>query len=344
MLRVGLIGYGLAGQAFHAPNIRTVPGMELACIMERSGSLAQQRYPNVRVVRTIDELLADKGIQLCVVATPNTSHFDVGKQCLLAGRDVVIDKPFAPTLAEAEELVRLGKENKRLLTVFHNRRLDGDFLTVKKLVDSGVLGRIAEYEVRYDRFRPEPKLSVWREQAKPGSGVMFDLSPHLIDQALTLFGQPKSITASAFQQREGIVVDDAFDICLQYPGLRVMLRGRVLAYAPGPHFLLHGTKGTFMKWGMDPQEDRLRNGEEPAGDDWGEEAESQWGTLSLADGSPPKKIKTERGDYRQFYAMMRDAIVHNVPLEITPQQSLATMRVIELAYQSSREGKTVSWE
>lgn len=347
MLRVGVIGFGLAGQAFHAPVIDGVEGMELACILERRGSNASARYPKVRVARSLDELLSDKTIQLCVVATPNDSHFELAQACLLAGRDVVVDKPFAPTLKESEELVRIAAEHGRLITVYQDRRWDGDFQTIKKLVSSGALGAVAEYEARFDRFRPEPKANAWRERADhPGAGVLFDLGPHVIDQALVLFGEPQSITASAFCQRKSSQVDDAFDVCLDYPWMKAELRGRILAYSPGPHFLIHGTKGTFVKYGMDPQEEILRSEKYPRGKDWGPdwgvEKEELWGTLSLV-GEPSRKIKSERGDYRGFYANVRDAIEKGAPLDVTPQQALRTMRGVLLAHKSSREARTVKW-
>ena len=347
MVRVGLIGFGLAGQAFHAPVIRGVPGMELGCILERRGTRAREKYPEVRVARTIEELLLDEEIRLCVVATPNDSHFELARACLLAGRDVVVDKPFAPTLAESEELVRLARERGRLITVYQDRRWDGDFFTVKKLVASGKLGKIVEYECRFDRFRLEPKANAWRERAdQPGAGVLFDLGPHVIDQALVLFGEPRTITASAFCQRETSQVDDSFDVCMEYTGLRAMGRARIIAFAPGPHFLIHGTKGSFVKCGMDPQEARLRGENVPDGTDWGadwgEEAESFWGTLSVV-GEPSVKVKTERGDYRGFYADVRDAIEKKVPLDVTPEQALRTMRAVMLAHKSSREKRTVEW-
>ncbi len=347
MVRVGLIGFGMAGQAFHAPVIRGVPGMELACILERRGTRAQEKYPEVRVARTLDELLADKEIQLCVIATPNDSHFEFARACLLAGRDVVVDKPFAPTLAESEQLVRLAEEHGRLITVYQDRRWDGDFGTVKKIVRSGRLGTIVEYECRYDRFRLEPKANAWREKAdQPGAGVLFDLGPHVIDQALVLFGEPRAITASAFCERETSQVDDSFDVCLEYPRLRAMGRARIVAYAPGPHFLIHGTNGSFVKYGMDPQEARLRGEQCPDGldwgADWGVEAEELWGTLSLV-GESSVKVKTERGDYRGFYANVRDAIEKKAPLDVTPEQALRTMRAVILAHKSSREKRTVEW-
>jgi len=352
MVRVGLIGFGLAGQAFHAPVIRGVPEMELACIVERRSSRAREKYPDVVVARTVEELLADKEIQLCVIATPNDSHFELARTCLLAGRDVVVDKPFAPTLRESEELVRLAAECGRLITVYQERRWDGDFETVKKIVQSGRLGTIVEYECRFDRFRPEPKANAWRERAdQPGAGILFDLGPHVIDQALVLFGEPRSITASAFCERETSRVDDSFDVCLEYSnsgaGLRAMARARIIAFAPGPHFLIHGTKGSFLKYGTDPQEARLRGEDLPRGTDWGadwgEEAESFWGTLSLV-GEPSVKVKTECGDYRGFYANVRDAIEKKAPLEVTPQQALRTMRAVMLGHKSSRERRTVGWE
>jgi scyllo-inositol 2-dehydrogenase (NADP+) len=346
-VRVGLIGFGLAGQAFHAPVIRGVPGLELACILERGGTRAQEKYPGVRVARTLEELLSDKTIQLCVIATPNDSHFELAKACLLAGRDVVVDKPFAPTLRESEELVRLAAERGRLITVYQDRRWDGDFGTVKKIVQSGQLGTVVEYEARFDRFRLEPKANAWRERAdQPGAGVLFDLGPHVIDQALVLFGEPQAITASAFCQRQTSQVDDAFDVCLEYPGLRAMARARIIAFAPGPHFLIHGTGGSFVKSGMDPQEERLRTGNFPSGTDWGAdwgvEAESLWGTLSMV-GEPSVKVKTERGDYRGFYANVKDAIEKNAALDVTPEQALRTMRALMLAHKSSRERRTVQW-
>lgn len=348
MVRVGLIGFGLAGQAFHAPVIQGVPGMELTCILERHGSAAQQKYPGVRVARTLEDLLADNTIQLCVVATPNDSHFDLARTCLLAGRDVVIDKPFAPTMEESEELVRLAAERGRLVTAYHERRFDGDFLTLKQIVQSGKLGRIVEYECRFDRFRLESRPGAWRERAGyPGAGVLFDLGPHVIDQALVLFGEPRSITASAFCQRESSVVDDAFDVCLEYPELRAMVRARMIVYAPGPHLLIHGTKGSFIKYGMDPQEPRLRSASVPSsmnwGGDWGEDAQALWGALSVV-GEPVVKVRTERGDYRRFYANVRDAIEKKTPLEIPSDQVLRSMRALLLAHKSSRERRTVAWD
>jgi predicted dehydrogenase len=346
MVRVGLIGFGLAGQAFHAPVIRGVPGMELACILERHGAKAKEKYPEVRVARTLDEMLSDHAIKLCVVATPNDSHFSYTKACLEAGRDVVVDKPFAPTLGEAEQLVRLAADRRRLVTVYQDRRWDGDFQTVKRLLNSGAVGAVAEYEARFDRFRLESK-NVWRERADhPAAGVLWDLGPHLIDQALVLFGEPETIWAAAFCQRRDSKIDDSFDVHMEYSHLRATLRARSIAYAPGPHLLIHGTEGSFVKYGMDPQEEILRSENCPDGPawgaDWGEEPEERWGRLSRV-GGETSKVKTERGDYRGFYANVRDAMEKGSPLDVTPEQALRTMRGILLAHKSSREGRRVRW-
>jgi predicted dehydrogenase len=290
MVRVGLIGFGLAGQAFHAPVIRGVQGMGLACILERHGSNAKQKYPEVRVARTLDEMLSDQSIDLCVVATPNDSHFSYAKACLEAGLHVVVDKPLTPTLAEAEQLARLAADRGRLLTVYQDRRWDGDFQTVKKLVKSGALGKIAEYEARFDRFRLEPKANAWRERVESAAaGVLWDLGPHLIDQALVLFGTPETIWATAIRQRSTSQVDDSFDVQMEYPHLQATLRARIIAFAPGPHLLIHGSEGSYIKYGMDPQEEILRSPKCPDGPDWGEswgeEPEERWGTLSRVVGT-----------------------------------------------------------
>ena len=342
MIRVGVLGFGLAGEVFHSPTIRAVPGMELACILERSGSKAKAKYPEVRVARTLDELLSDESIELCVVGTPHNTHFDYAKRCLRAGRNVVVDKPFTITLREAEVLIALANEKKRLLTVYQNRRWDGDFQTVEKLLKSGILGQMAEYEARFERFRPELRAGNWRERNEPGNGMLLELGPHLVDQALTLFGTPRAITAELFRQREGSQVDDAFDVCLEYPNLRASVRARIIAYSPSPHFVVHGTKGSFVKYGMDPQEELLKAGALPEGPGWGEDPEEMWGTLALQ-GQGEKKVRTEKGNYPGFYANVRDALLNGTAPAVTLQQAWLSMRALELAEQSSRERRTVNW-
>lgn len=346
MLKVGLIGFGLAGQAFHAPVIRTTPGLELSCILERHGSLAQEKYPGIRVARTLDDMLNDRGIQLCVVATPNTTHFELARRCMEAGRNVVVEKPLAVTSQGADELTRVAERTGRVLSVYQNRRWDGDFLTVKKLLASDRLGRIVQYESNWDRFRPKARVHIWRESGEPGSGVLYDLGSHLIDQAMALFGQPDAITADERIMREGAQAIDAFDVRMHYAGLDVTLRTSLLACAPRPRFCIFGTQGSFLQLKFDPQEGRLRRGETPDQPDWGDEPESEWGTVYIADGDSVRteKVKTEKGDYRKFYSNVRDAILTGSPLAVTAQDGLRTLHAIELARASSKRRCTVAWE
>jgi predicted dehydrogenase len=283
---------------------------------------------------------------LVVVATSNTSHFDLAKKCLLAGRDVIIDKPFAPTYAEAAELAELAEKNRRILSVYQNRRWDGDFLTVQRLFAENKLGRVVLFESHFDRFRPHLKAGAWRERPEPGSGLVFDLGPHLIDQTLVLFGVPEAISADVRIEREGGVVDDAFDVVFHYPKMRALLRASVLVSTPTPRFAIHGTQGGYLKYGLDPQEDALKRGEAPSGEFWGYEVPERWGTLLTLRGEDfvSEKFPTLPGNYRGYYENVRDAILGIAPLAVTPQQALQVMKALELAMESSRTRCLVAWE
>jgi scyllo-inositol 2-dehydrogenase (NADP+) len=345
MIDVGLIGFGLAGRAFHAQVIRAVPGLRLAAILQRSGNEAAALYPDVRIVRTADELLAIKEIRLVVIATPNDSHYPLAQQCLAAGRDVLVDKPFTTTLEEAIALVEFAKQQNRLLTVYQNRRYDGDFQAIRQLVASGGLGRIVRFESNYDRFRPQLRPGSWRERVGPGSGIFFDIAPHLIDHALLLFGLPEALTADIRMEREGAVADDAFDLVFHYPrGLRADLRSSILAAATRPRFLLHGTQGAFLKQSFDPQESNLRRGYIPTDSAWGAEPEENWGLLTLSESGAmtQRRVPSENCDYRDFYANLRDAILGKAKLAVSPEWALDVMRLLELARQSSNERRTIS--
>ena len=344
-IHVGLIGFGLAGRVFHAPMIRAVNGLRLAAILERRGDEARGRYPDVRIVRTLDEMLAIESIRLIVIATPNSTHHSLAAQCLQAGRDIVVDKPFATTYAEAAELVRIAKRSGRMITVFQNRRWDGDFRTIRSLINKKTLGRIVLFESHFERYRPKLRPGAWREGTEPGSGILFDLGPHLLDQALVLFGAPLAVSADVRIEREGAAADDAFDVVLYYSTLRAVLRSTMLACDPGPRFIVHGTEGSYVKHGLDPQEDALVRGETPRNSGWGLEPKERWGTLALSqDGAITRaQIATEAGDYRRYYENVRDAIVSGAPLDVTPEQALTVMRLLELARQSSRERRTLDF-
>jgi len=346
MIEVGLVGFGLAGRAFHAPVIRAVPGLHLAAIVQRSGNEAAEKYPDVRIVRSLDELLAMKEIQLVVIATPNDTHYAFARQCLEAGRDVLVDKPFTTTLEEANSLVQIAKSTGRLLTVYQNRRYDGDFQAILKLVMDGTLGHIVRFETAYDRYRPQLKPGAWRETRRAGSGILFDIAPHLIDHALMLFRLPEAVTADVRVERESAIADDAFDITLHYPkSVRAVLRSSILAAAPRPRFVLLGTQGSFVKQTFDPQETNLRRGFIPSDSSWGAEPEENWGVLTVpfGDAFTERHIPSANCDYRDYYANLRDAILGKATLAVTPEWSLDVMRLILLARDSSEQRRTLPW-
>ena len=347
MINVGLIGFGLAGRSFHAPVIRSVPGLRLAAILHRSGDEAAKIYPDARIVRNVEELLAISDIRLVVIATPNSTHYSIARQCLAAGRDVVVDKPLTTTLAEAMELVKFAQERGRLCTVYQNRRYDGDFQAVQQTVASGRLGRIVRFESNYDRFRPHLKTNAWRERIGNGTGILFDLAPHLIDHALLLFGLPQAVDGDIRVERDEAVVDDSFDLTLHYPGsLRALLRATMLAPVPRPRFLLHGTSGAYVKQAFDVQEPKLRAGRIP----WNEtpsqaEQVENSGVLSLvtAAGTTAQLITAAASDYRDYYANIRDALLGKCAPAVSAEHAINVMRVLELARESSAARRTVVW-
>jgi scyllo-inositol 2-dehydrogenase (NADP+) len=346
MIDVGLIGFGLAGRAFHAQVIRATPGLRLAAVLQRHGNEAAEKYPDVRVVCSVEELLDIRGIRLVVIATPNETHAPIAQQCLEAGRDVVVDKPFATTFKEAAELVELARKCGRLITVYQNRRYDGDFQAIRQIVADGTLGRIVRFETNYDRFRPDLKPGAWRERVGPGSGILFDLAPHLIDHALVLFGLPEAVTADVRAERTVAVVDDAFDVMLHYPaGMRAVLRSTMLAVAPRPRFVLHGTRGAFFKQTFDPQEVNLRRGYIPESGAWGGEPEEDWGVLTTVENDviTKRSVPSASSDYRDYYANARDAILGRAMLAVTPEHALNVMRILEMAQESSRTHGTLAW-
>jgi scyllo-inositol 2-dehydrogenase (NADP+) len=339
-IRTGVIGFGLSGRIFHAAVISATPGLELAGIVQRKGDEAAKAYPNVQIYRSIEELLADPSIRLIAVGTTSFSHFEVAEQCLRADRDVIIDKPFTLTSEEAAQLIRLARGRGRLLTAYQNRRWDGDFKTVEKILVSGLLGRLVTFESHMDRFRPQPRLKIWQESGGPGSGTLFNLGPHLVDQALTLFGKPDSLFTSVRVDRDDASTDDVFDITLFYPRLTAYLRASTVAKAPGARFTLHGTQGSFVKFGIDPQEDALRSGIGFDTPGFGHDPEEAWGNLYL-EGAAPQSVETEAGDYRGIYENVRDALLGKAPLAVQPEQAWRTTRLIEIARESSSQGRVL---
>ena len=354
---VAVVGFGLAGRVFHAPFASAVPGLRLRAIVQRRGEEAALAYPQqktgVTVLRSVEEALADERIGLLVVATPNETHFELAKAALQAGKHVVVDKPFAASSLQAEELELLATARGRVLAPFQNRRWDGDFLTVRGLISAGVLGDLVTFRSGFDRFRPAPREGTWKEGAGEANGLLFDLGPHLIDQALALFGLPRTITASVRRERHRTEIEDAFEIVLTFDGkLRATLSSSMIAAEPAPRFLLHGTKGSFRKWGVDPQEPALvAGGTVPvlgATEEWLREPESAWGEMAIAE-DPVKApgrltrttVRTELGDYRGFYSNVRDAMNGTARLVVTPHDGWRVLRLLELARESSAAGRTL---
>jgi len=333
-LQVALVGYGYVGKTFHAPLIAATPGLALHTVVSSDAAKVAADFPDTRVVAELETALADPVIDLVVIATPNVLHARQAIAALKAGKHVVVDKPFAVTAAEARTMADAAKAAGKLLAVFHNRRWDSDFLTVKRLLDEDALGQIVLVENRYDRFRPEVR-DRWRERAGPGSGAWIDLGPHLLDQALVLFGEPIAISADIGLQRHGATADDYFHVTLRYQTLRVILHGNLLTAAPGPRFAAHGTKASFVKYGLDPQEGQLKAGMTPGADGWGRD--DRPGVLTTVENEVQvhKDVPPEPSDYRGFYAGVRDAILHGAPSPVPVDGALRTMALLELAQAAS---------
>ena len=332
-LRVALAGYGLAGAVFHGPLLAATPGMDVTTVVTRDPDRADQaraRHPGVEVVASVDEALATAP-DVLVVATPNRFHADAARAGFAAGVAVVVDKPLAVTAAEAHGVVDAAKTAGVPLTVFQNRRWDGDFLTLRRLRDEGQLGDILRFESRFERWRPRPKPG-WRETDDPaeGGGTLLDLGPHLVDQALQLFGPPVRTHAEVRTRRPGAQADDDAFLALEHEGGAVShLWMSAVAAAPGPRFRVLGSRAAYVKRGLDGQEDALRAGGDPAAPDWGQEPPEAWGELQAGDERRP--VRTEAGAYPRFYAELRDALAGAAPLPVDPADAVAALALLEEA-------------
>ncbi len=337
-IRCGVIGFGLAGRIFHSAVIDATEGLTLAAVVQRTGDAARAAYPAVPVYRSVEAMLEEADIEVAVVATPNQSHAPLAEQCLRAGKHVVIDKPVAVSAAEAASLLPIARAAGRRVFAYHNRRWDGDFLTIQQLIREERLGEIRAFESHFDRLRPTPKANAWREAPEPGSGILLDLGAHLADQALALFGLPEAVWADVRAERAGSQVDDTFDLRLYYGNVAVWLRSSSLSTLPAVRFLLHGTKGSYRKDGLDPQEDALRAGDFFRSSPWGIDPESAWGQIStLGDGNRVEHtvVPTLPGDYRGFYANVRDTLLGRAEQAVTLLDGWRTLRLLEWARESS---------
>ncbi len=338
MIRVGLVGFGMAGRVFHAPLISSVEGLELAAVVERSSNNAAERYPGITTYRSVEELLADPSIKLVVVATPNSTHFPIAMKALEAAKNVVVDKPVAISSAEIVELAELAGGIGLHLFPFHNRRFDNDFLTIRKVIDDHLLGRLVHFESNFDRWRPGSSSRAWKEEADEG-GILLDLGTHLVDQALALFGQPSAVGAEVLRERDGDGSNDSITVRLHYyTGISVTLGANCLSSLARPRFHLRGSRGNFWKWGLDPQEDALGKVTKIEDANWGQEPADHWGTSSVDTdaGVVTQAVSSEIGDYRRFYAGVRDVLLGDAATPpASPVEAWRVARVLEWAKESS---------
>ncbi len=343
IIRTGIVGFGISAKVFHAPFIEASPLFQLSSVLERSKSESSRLYPGVKIVRTIEEMVNDPELDLIVITTPNETHFPYAKLALSAGKHVVLEKPFANNSEEAAELVDIAKKSGKILSVYQNRRYVSDYHTIREIISRKLLGEIHEFEAHYDRYRAEQRPQAWREKPMPGSGILFDLGAHLIDQAFTLFGTPAAITADIRLQRPHAQVDDNFELKLDYGFLKVILKAGMLVREPGPRYMIHGTKGSFIKYGEDVQEARLRAGEKPLGDDWGVEPAEIHGLLHTEKNGEPVRetYPSHRGHYGEYYNSVYRSIAEGAAVTEKPEHGYNTIRLIELAIESNEKKCTI---
>lgn len=342
-IKTALLSYGMSGKVFQAPFLELHPGFELSGSWERSKKLIQEDYPHVKSYASLEEILANDEIDLVVVNTPIDTHFEYAKKVLEAGKHAIVEKAFTATVAEAEELAALAKEKGLKLAVFQNRRWDSDLKTVRQILSDGVLGEIVEAEFHFDRYNPLLSPKAHKETVNSGSGVLKDLGPHIIDQALYLFGLPKAVFADIRTTRENSVVDDWIDVLLFYPDLRVRLKAGFFVREPNPAYVIHGKKGSFLKHRGDVQEDDLKVMKKPNLDSWGTEPLDKEGFLhtEIGDKIMHGKIPTLQGNYYDFFDGVYNSIVNDTVEPVTAQDGVNVMRIIETAILSNQEKRVI---
>lgn len=338
-IKTAVVGFGLSATVFHIPFVLTSEQFELVAISSRQKDAIAEKYPQVGIYANAETMIKESEADLIIITAPNDVHYALAELALLNDKHVILEKPFVVNTEEGRELIRLAKARDKIITPYHNRRWDGDFLTVKKLIDDGRLGDVKVFESHFDRFRPNVRQR-WREIPGEGSGILFDLGPHLIDQALVLFGRPDSVTGKCLSAREGSETTDYFHLQLHYPDKEVILNSSPFAAGPNIRFQVQGTAGAYVKYGLDPQEDRLRAGQIPATDEWAAETEDQYGMLYRDDRN--EIVPTVTGGYQQFFANVADAVRSGTALAVSPEEAIDSLRIILKALQSSEEGRTIN--
>jgi scyllo-inositol 2-dehydrogenase (NADP+) len=337
-INTALASYGMSGIVFHGPLLETHSGFKITKILERNKNNSEGKHPGSELVRDYDSILQDKNIELIVVNTPDYLHYEMSMQALEAGKHIVVEKPFTLKSEEANKIIELGKKKGLMVSVFHNRRWDGDSLTVRKIIKEGELGRLVSYESHFDRFRNFIQTS-WKEDNSLGAGTLYNLGSHMIDEALNIFGMPKFLFADVRGMRTNSKVDDSFDIILHYPKVKCLVRGSYLVKEQGPRYILHGTEGSFLKPGLDPQEAMLKEGKAPNMKNWGEDDPTFYGTLNTGIGGEEvrKLVPTTPGNYLAYYDNIYAHIRNNDPLAVKPEEARDVIRIIEAAYESAEK-------
>lgn len=342
-IKTALCSFGMSGLVFHSPFLSINPGFNFYAVWERTKNEAQKKFTNVITYRKLDEMLSDELVELVIVNTPNYTHFEYAKKALQAGKHVIVEKPFTVTVKQAQELIDLAKKQNKILSVYQNRRYDSDYKTIKKVLDKKLLGEVVEAEFHFDRYREELSPKQHKEVPGPGTGVLYDLGAHLIDQALQLFGWPSKLFADIRIIRPVSKVDDYFEVLLYYPNLRVRLKASYSVREALPGYIIHGLKGSFIKPKTDVQEALLQAGSIPGGADWGREPETEKGLLHTEiDGVEERKyIDSEQGNYDDYYSGIYEAIRNNKPVPVTAEEGMNVIRIIETAFESSEAQKVI---
>ncbi|MEQ9208576.1 MAG: oxidoreductase [Pseudomonadales bacterium] len=339
MIRVGIIGYGFSAATFHIPFIQTSPEFELSAICSSRPETVNQDFPELDTFKSLETMLDSGKVELAIITSTNEYHYEMAKRCLERGIHVVLEKPMVTSSNEATALIELTQTKSAIFSVFQNRRWDGDFQTLQSLIEQGDLGDIRCFESRWDRFRPNATQR-WRELPGPGSGIWWDLGPHLVDQVLVLFGMPNAVTARILQLRENAQAEDYFHVLLHYQDLEVILHSSPFAAGPNMRFHLQGSSGSYIKSGLDPQEKQLKSGMLPTDPAFGLEQEDSG---FLYDENNKKAVPTKKGNYSEYFARLANAIEHNEEPPVTVFEAADVIRVIEQAAASSRNGCTINF-
>lgn len=344
IIRTGICSYGMSGKLFHAPFIEEHPGYELAGIVERNNNDSRERYPNSKLFRSVEELIADETIQLIIVNTPTHLHYEHAKAVLNAGRHLVIEKPYTVTVKEAKELMELAEKKGLFISIYQNRRYDGDYRAVKEVLQQGLLGEMREVEIRYDRYRPSFGGKQHKEGDLPGAGILYDLSPHLVDQAIQLFGFPKAVFADVWRMREDVIAPDYFEILFYYDKLRLRLKATCIARESTYAYILHGMKGSFLQQRSDMQEQQLQAGVRPSLENWCPAPAVPDGLLHTElNGEVVRKETTSSpGNYMGYYDDVYKALTGQGPNPVPAADGIKSMRIIEAALLSVAENMVVT--